>query len=100
VSPLLLARTKDKAPAEQTDRPVALTSGAHITFGQDVKEPRSDSTLYIPPPRERDEGKAALQSVVPRNEPNSSQVMHSLSKPGLRAVTMTKVPSRTRLVLE
>ncbi|KAK4122740.1 potassium transporter [Parathielavia appendiculata] len=33
----------------------------HVTFGEDVKEPRSGSTLYIPPPRERDQGQSFVE---------------------------------------
>ncbi|KAK4098197.1 hypothetical protein N658DRAFT_509705 [Parathielavia hyrcaniae] len=32
-----------------------------VTFGEGVKEPRSDSTLYIPPPRERDQGSSFVE---------------------------------------
>lgn len=43
------------------EKPATLASGAHIMFAQDVKEPPSNSTLYIPPPRERDEGHSFVE---------------------------------------
>jgi hypothetical protein len=48
---------------QATDQPEKLgfEPSVHITFGKDVRELRSDSTLYIPPPRERDQGKSTLQ---------------------------------------
>ncbi|KAK4142524.1 cation transport protein-domain-containing protein [Dichotomopilus funicola] len=44
------------AATDKADEPVEFISGPRITFDQNVKKPRSDSTLYIPPPRERDDG--------------------------------------------
>ena len=57
--PLFLSRAEQNPPHDKpkTDEPAEpASSGPRVTFGQDVKEPRVDSTLYIPPPRERDDG--------------------------------------------
>ncbi|KAL2193248.1 cation transport protein-domain-containing protein [Corynascus similis CBS 632.67] len=51
-----------KAPAsDKTEDPAKPVSRPCITFGKDVKEPRGDSTFYIPPPRERDDGHSIVE---------------------------------------
>ncbi|KAH6636449.1 cation transport protein-domain-containing protein [Chaetomium tenue] len=52
--------THEKPKADEpTETASSGPQGPRVTFGQDVKEPRVDSTLYIPPPRERDDGTEA-----------------------------------------
>ena len=43
-------------PINKSEPAATTTPGTHITFGQDVNKPRENSALYIPSPRERDEG--------------------------------------------
>jgi len=47
--------------ADKTEEPVKPVAGPRIRFDKDVKEPRSDSTLYIPSPRERDDGHSFME---------------------------------------
>ncbi|KAH6849826.1 cation transport protein-domain-containing protein [Chaetomium sp. MPI-CAGE-AT-0009] len=49
------------ADTPETDETAQHASGPRITFGENVKGPRGDSALYIPPPRERDDGHSFVE---------------------------------------